>query len=242
MSLLSAILSWLRPAPVVAGSSLAAEPLSTGRKPNNDGGFHADLAPLGTAPSEADLLRAAMDRAGMTDNDLRAGIAAIAMGESGMKGHVERGYAGTSNLRIRQIFGARVAGLSEQDLDDLKRDERAFFERVYGSGNAIGRQLGNMMPGDGWAFRGRGFIQLTGRGNYARYGEAIGKRDALLANPDLANAPETSAALTVAYIKDRYRGGGWGPLVACVGNNTSDIRARKDAYFARFKASGEFNA
>lgn len=233
------LLSWMRRAMGLDGaapnhqapldSSPAAQPLSPAKQ-------------LPSALSEADHLRAAMDAAGMRDNDLRAGIAAIAMGESAMRGHVERGYGGTSNARIRQIFGARVAGLSEADLDDLKRDERAFFERVYGHGNAIGRQLGNTMPGDGYRFRGRGFIQLTGRGNYERYGAKIGKLDAILANPDLANAPETSAALTVAYIKDRYRGGGWGPLVACVGNNTSDIRARKDAYYRQFRASGEFDA
>lgn len=193
------------------------------------------------APSEADLLRAAMTRAGITDPDLRAGIAAIAMGESAMRGHVERGYSGTSNLRIRQVFGSRVAGLSEAALDNLKRDDRAFFEAVYG-GAWGARNLGNTMPGDGFLFRGRGFIQLTGRANYERYGRAIGRLDALLANPDLANDPAVSAELTCAYIRDRYKGGGWGMLVACVGNNTSDIRARKDAYYRRFLASGEFAA
>jgi putative chitinase len=180
-----------------------------------------------------------MTKAGITDPETRAGVAAIAMGESAMKGHVERGYSGTSNLRIRQIFGSRVDGMSEAALDALKADDRAFFERVYG-GPWGARNLGNTMPGDGFAFRGRGLIQLTGRGNYQRYGRAIGREADLLARPDLANDPAVSAELTAAYIKDRYKGGGWGALVACVGNNTADIRARKDAYYRQVLASGEF--
>ncbi len=226
------------------GRHAAPQSSAPGGTPINTG-VSAASSPLSAPPpqrpalSEADHLRAAMDAAGMRDPDLRAGIAAIAMGESAMRGHVERGYGGTSNSRIRQVFGARVAGLSEAQLDDLKRDDRAFFERVYG-GAWGARSLGNTMPGDGFRFRGRGFIQLTGRANYERYGRAIGRLDALLANPDLANDPAVSAELTAAYIKDRYKGGGWGALVACVGNNTSDIRARKDAYYRQFRASGEF--
>jgi putative chitinase len=36
-------------------------------------------------------------------------------------------------------------------------------------------KMGNVEEGDGWRFRGRGLKQLTGRHNYTKFGESIGK-------------------------------------------------------------------
>ena len=61
--------------------------------------------------------------------------------------------------------------------------------------------LGNSEPGDGERFRGRGFVQLTGRASYAKYGDRIGYP--LVANPDRANAPEVAAVVLAAFLADR---------------------------------------
>ncbi|MDP2170122.1 MAG: peptidoglycan-binding protein [Rhodocyclaceae bacterium] len=58
--------------------------------------------------------------------------------------------------------------------------------------------LGNSQVGDGARFRGRGFVQLTGRANYEKYGKALDI--ALADNPDAACAPEVAACLLAAYL------------------------------------------
>jgi len=61
--------------------------------------------------------------------------------------------------------------------------------------------LGNQGTGDGAKFKGRGFIQLTGRYNYRNYGRALGVD--LETEPDLANDPLIAARLLALFLKDR---------------------------------------
>jgi len=63
------------------------------------------------------------------------------------------------------------------------------------------KKLGNTQPGDGANFRGRGFVQLTGRYNYNVYSEKIDVD--IEAQPDLANAPEVAAVLLALFLADR---------------------------------------
>src|SRR5579883_2125899 len=63
--------------------------------------------------------------------------------------------------------------------------------------------LGNQGPPDGERFKGRGFVQLTGRANYRQHGEAIGLGTQLVDNPDLANDPEIAARLLASFLKSR---------------------------------------
>ncbi|MFA7268209.1 MAG: peptidoglycan-binding protein [Sterolibacterium sp.] len=58
--------------------------------------------------------------------------------------------------------------------------------------------LGNTQPGDGARFRGRGYVQLTGRDNYERFGKLLDIP--LSANPDGACAPEVAGCLLAAYL------------------------------------------
>jgi len=75
----------------------------------------------------------------------------------------------------------------------------------YEPGTEVGRRLGNTQPGDGARYKGRGFIQLTGRSNYRTYGEAIGLGRRLEEEPKLANDPRVAADLLAAFLKDKQR-------------------------------------
>jgi len=59
-------------------------------------------------------------------------------------------------------------------------------------------ELGNVEPGDGARYHGRGFIQLTGRKNYTHYGAALGVD--LVDNPDLALDPVVAAMVLARYL------------------------------------------
>lgn len=65
------------------------------------------------------------------------------------------------------------------------------------------RDLGNQGPPDGASFKGRGYIQLTGRANYKEHGAAIGLGNELVTNPDLANKPDIAARLLASFLKSK---------------------------------------
>jgi putative chitinase len=63
--------------------------------------------------------------------------------------------------------------------------------------------LGNQGPPDGANFKGRGYIQLTGRSNYQIHGAAIGLGNQLVTNPALANQPDIAAKLLASFLKSK---------------------------------------
>lgn len=65
------------------------------------------------------------------------------------------------------------------------------------------RDLGNEGPPDGLAYRGRGFVQLTGRENYRRVGELVGLGGRLLREPDLASDPGVAGRALAAFLAAR---------------------------------------
>lgn len=65
------------------------------------------------------------------------------------------------------------------------------------------RNLGNQGPPDGERFKGRGFIQLTGRANYTRIGEKMGLGNQLVEHPELANDPQIAARILTAFLKEK---------------------------------------
>lgn len=67
------------------------------------------------------------------------------------------------------------------------------------------RDLGNQGVPDGASFKGRGFIQLTGRANYQTFSKALGLGNQLIDEPELANRQDIAARLLAAFLKNKER-------------------------------------
>lgn len=61
--------------------------------------------------------------------------------------------------------------------------------------------LGNIKAGDGAKYKGRGYIQLTGRDNYKRAGAALGLP--LESRPEMVEQPDVAAKVAIWYWKNR---------------------------------------
>ena len=63
-------------------------------------------------------------------------------------------------------------------------------------------RMGNTAPGDGWKFRGRGLIQVTGKSNYIACGASL-QLD-LLTHPELLERPQHAAMSAAWYWDSRF--------------------------------------
>ena len=73
--------------------------------------------------------------------------------------------------------------------------------KKYKNFNKKAHGLGNDTRGDGIRYKGRGYIQITGKDNYRRVGNRIGVD--LVNNPELAEKPEIAAKIAIMYWKLR---------------------------------------
>jgi Papain family cysteine protease len=71
---------------------------------------------------------------------------------------------------------------------------------LYDPPSNIAKNLGNTKAGDGASFKGRGFIQLTGRDNYSRIGKQL--QLPLQDRPFMANLPEIASNILVQFLKN----------------------------------------
>jgi predicted chitinase len=138
-----------------------------------------------------DLIISKLNQQEITNPFIQKAILSTIAKESGFKNFKENSYRTTSPARIREVFSSSFSGMSDEEINQIKKDDNKFWEKVYGG------KLGNTQPGDGAKYIGRGFNQLTGKSNYQAYNKTLknmGINVDIVANPEILNTNKEIAA------------------------------------------------
>jgi len=132
---------------------------------------------------------------------------------------IDHSINGSGDMALVLLKHARDAGIKGTELSQLMAQaahESAGFKRLVEYGDAkhfkkydpvynpkLAEKLGNIYIGDGAKYKGRGFLQLTGRDNYRRAGLALGLP--LEQYPDMVSRPDIAAKTSIWYWKTRVQ-------------------------------------
>ena len=199
------------------GNALLGGAASAATNPMGAAGYLTD----GSVEGNKKAIYAAIKDAGFDDKSASNMLAQI-QGESGFQMIAEQSYANTSVADIRRALPDRVSHLSDAQIETLKKNPEAFFNEVYSSSTMNERERMGNAVGEGYKYRGRGFIQLTGKNNYKAIGDKIGVD--LVNNPDLMNDPGIAAKATVAFYQR-------------AGANNQNMQSMTGAYNAIFRGN-----
>lgn len=94
----------------------------------------------------------------------------------------------THASRIREVWPTRFHSIA--DAEPYVRNPEKLANKVYQG------RMGNTEPGDGYLYRGRGLLQITGRESYREIGTVTGLD--LVGSPDLAFSPEHALEIAAA--------------------------------------------
>lgn len=198
-----------------------------------------------SAVAGIDALKAAAKELGLTSPYAVAALLGICGGESRWKA-VKENFNYTAS-RLLEVFPSIFKGRKDLAQQYAGNPNNSLPEFLYGYQTAKGKGLGNTQAGDGSKFIGRGFIQLTGRSNYAKYSKLmfsnglVGSETALIDNPDLLLDNTVAAQVSVLYLIDRVKlpqtdPGYFEAASRAVGYNTPDIYLTKRGFYECFYA------
>jgi putative chitinase len=106
-------------------------------------------------------------------------------------------YMPKYGIDTAQRIGGFIAQTGEESVN-----YSAVLEFASGAEYEGNKNLGNVQPGDGVKFKGRGIIQITGRVNYSSCSLALFGDNRLLTTPELLEQPEWAVASACWFWKD----------------------------------------
>ena len=97
-----------------------------------------------------------------------------------------------SAARLTQVWPSRFPTI--EDAEPFAKSPIRLANKVYGG------RMGNTEPSDGYKYRGRGLMMVTGKSNYLATGKSIGMD--LIAQPELLAYPDTALKAAIAWWKN----------------------------------------
>ena len=125
--------------------------------------------------------------------------------EAALKAAYQGEYKTARKKEVEKIFkDPKLTYVDSKGKTRMTKAGQVKFFNIYYNDKYRGEKYktGNTEEGDGFRFRGRGPIQLTGKNNYKKYGDMIGVD--LVQNPHLVvTDKDVALAVTKAYMKDK---------------------------------------
>lgn len=136
------------------------------------------------------------------------------LGQAGVETDGFTKNAEISNGKFRKARVAALWGKKSYIYNRITQDPslltnlEAFYNAAYGSENKPDLGNGNEASGDGYKYRGRGFFQLTGKGNYTEftifYQKVYGSTNSFVSNPDKVATDQDIAIISSLWYYKKY--------------------------------------
>ena len=162
----------------------------------------AGSKPTATTGEQQTKFLAELKNQGITDDKSVSNLMAQVQAESGFKSRSED----VGKYSAKTLFKLYGPGSGNKvRFRSIEEAQSVVEQGPEAVGNLIyGGRMGNAAD-EGYKYRGRGLIQLTGKSNYEKYGKLIGAD--LVKDPDLANDPDIAAKLAAIYFKEKQSRG-----------------------------------
>ena len=102
-------------------------------------------------------------------------------------------YRSATLLKLFPLTAKRPWGFTPETAAQYEKQPEKIANRIYS--NRMGNR--DEASGDGWRFRGSGYIQLTGHANYYHFGQAVGED--FVMQPELVRTPKYAAISAAWY-------------------------------------------